>query len=316
VSTIDAPMKLGEGRISGVVSVAIGLLSIGAVLCLRFPGWLTTPELRQHYDLPLLRLVLAVAMAAAVCLAFVSFALNRRKHLGAVGLSAVLLAMLLGGPYTPVQEFEQSAAYVGLDWLVLDLFFTGVAFIALERIFPRVIRDARVLREDWRLDLAYFSVNHLLIGVFLLLTTHFAHDAFAWAVNATVQAHVVALPALVRFILVVLAADAVEYATHRAYHEVPFLWRFHAVHHSPQQMDWLSGASTPSITRRSRWTGSPARASMSARCWQRAPWYWCRSSSSASRRTRSSPTSSSSRSRASSSTPISPWISAGCATSW
>jgi len=242
MSTSDAPMKLGEGRISGVTSVAIGLLSIGAVLCLRFPGWLTTPELRQHYDLPLLRLILAVAMAAAVCLAFISFALNRRKHLGAIGLSAVLLAMLLGGPYTPVEPYRQSDAYLGLDWLVLDLFFTGVAFITLERIFPRVIPGARVLREGWRLDLAYFSVNHLLIGVFLLLTTHFAHDAFAWAVSATVQAQVVALPALVRFLLVVLAADAVEYVSHRAYHEVPFLWRFHAVHHSPQQMDWLAGS--------------------------------------------------------------------------
>ena len=240
--TSDAPMKLGEGRISGVISVAIGLLSIGAVLCLRFPGWLTTPELRQHYDLPLLRLVLAIAMAVAVLLAFISFALNRRKHLGAAGLCSVLLAMLLGGPYTPVQPFEQSGAYVGLDWLVLDLFFTGVAFIVLERIFPRVIPDARVLREGWRLDLAYFSINHLLIGVFLLLTTHFAHDVFAWAVNPTVQGYVAALPAIVRFVLVVLAADAVEYASHRAYHEVPFLWRFHAVHHSPQQMDWLSGS--------------------------------------------------------------------------
>jgi sterol desaturase/sphingolipid hydroxylase (fatty acid hydroxylase superfamily) len=242
MSASNAPMKLGEGRISGVISVAIGLLGIGAVLCLRFPGWLTTPELREHYDLPLLRLILALSMAAGVCLAFISFALNRRKHLGAVGLSAILLAMLLGGPYVPVEAFRQSDAYVGLDWMVLDLFFTGLAFIVLERIFPRVIPDARVLREGWRLDLVYFSVNHLLIGVFLLLTTHFAHDAFSWAVNATVQAHVVALPALVRFVLVVLAADAVEYASHRAYHEVPFLWRFHAVHHSPQQMDWLSGS--------------------------------------------------------------------------
>jgi hypothetical protein len=46
--------KLGEGRIAGFASAAIGLLSIGGVLCLRFPGLLTTPELRVHYDLDLL----------------------------------------------------------------------------------------------------------------------------------------------------------------------------------------------------------------------------------------------------------------------
>ena len=39
-----------------------------------------------------------------------------------------------------------------------------------------------------------------------------------------------------------MAADAGRVRTHRAYHEIPFLWRFHAVHYSPQQMDWLSGS--------------------------------------------------------------------------
>src|SRR5690242_1044328 len=173
--------RLGEGRISGGISVAIGLLSVGAVLCLRFPGWLTTPELRAHYNLELLRLVLALAMGAGVCLALISFCLNRRKHMGAAGRSAILRALLLGGPYVPLAQYEPSAPYLGLDWLVLDLFFTGAAFIALERLFPRVIAGQRVLRQGWRLDLVYFSVNHLLIGAFLLASTHFAHDAFGWA---------------------------------------------------------------------------------------------------------------------------------------
>jgi sterol desaturase/sphingolipid hydroxylase (fatty acid hydroxylase superfamily) len=238
----ESAPKFGEGRISGALSVAIGLLSVGAVLCLRFPGWLTTPELRAHYDLDLLRLVLALAMGVGACLALVSFCLNRRKHMGAVGISALLLAMLLGGPYAPIPKYDQSATYLGLDWLVLDLFFTGAAFIALERLFPRVVANQRVLRQGWRLDLAYFSVNHLAIGGFLLASTHFAHDAFGWAVNPWLQAQIATLPGIVRFILVILAADLVEYASHRAYHEVPWLWRFHAVHHSPQHMDWLSGS--------------------------------------------------------------------------
>jgi sterol desaturase/sphingolipid hydroxylase (fatty acid hydroxylase superfamily) len=34
----------------------------------------------------------------------------------------------------------------------------------------------------------------------------------------------------------------VQYWTHRAYHEVPFLWRFHAVHHSAPYMDWMAGS--------------------------------------------------------------------------
>ena len=41
---------------------------------------------------------------------------------------------------------------------------------------------------------------------------------------------------------VLLVADLVQYWTHRAYHEVPFLWRFHAVHHSAEYMDWMAGS--------------------------------------------------------------------------
>lgn len=241
--TAPAP-RLGEGRISGGAAVAVGLLSVAAVLCLRYPGWLSTPELRAYYSayLDLLRLVLAVAMVAGVFLAVISLCLNRRKYQGAIGLSAILFATLLGGPYAPLPEFTQPNAYLGLDWLVLDLFFTGAAFIALERVFPSVVAKQPILRPEWQLDLLYFGVNHLLIGAFLLASTHFAHGLFGWAVSPWLQAEVAALPAILRFVLVILAADLVEYVSHRAYHEVPFLWRLHAVHHSPHHMDWLSGS--------------------------------------------------------------------------
>ncbi|HSF91885.1 MAG TPA: sterol desaturase family protein, partial [Paracoccaceae bacterium] len=35
-------------------------------------------------------------------------------------------------------------------------------------------------------------------------------------------------------------ADLGFYAAHRTFHAVPFLWRFHSVHHSIEQMDWLA----------------------------------------------------------------------------
>jgi sterol desaturase/sphingolipid hydroxylase (fatty acid hydroxylase superfamily) len=234
--------RIGEGRIGGFLCAAIGLLSVAAVLCLRYPAFLTTPELRVHYDVELLRLVLAVAMVVAAWLGVIGVVLGGPRLRAAIGLSALFLAMLLGGPYVPTPDFRQPRFYFGLDWLVLDLFFTGAAFVLLEWVFPRVRPEQGPLSPGWRLDLAYFGVNHLLIGVFLVVSTHFAHAYFAWAISPSLQAHVVALPAIIRFALVILAADAVEYASHRAYHEVPLLWRIHAVHHSPEYMDWLSGS--------------------------------------------------------------------------
>jgi sterol desaturase/sphingolipid hydroxylase (fatty acid hydroxylase superfamily) len=238
----NARPRIGEGRIGSFICAAIGLLSVAAVLCLRFPAFLTTPELRPHYDMELLRLVLAVAMVIAAGLGVLSIALGGPRLRAAIGLSALLLAMLLGGPYVPYADFTQPRFYLGLDWLVLDLFFTGAAFVLLEWVFPQVRPEQPPLRDGWQLDLGYFGINHLAIGIFLVTSAHFAHDAFDWAVNAKVQGFVLAMPALLRFVLVILAADAVEYASHRAYHEVPMLWRIHAIHHSPQTMDWLSGS--------------------------------------------------------------------------
>ena len=41
--------RFGEGRISGWISVSLGVLSALGVLCFHFPDLLTTPELRKVY---------------------------------------------------------------------------------------------------------------------------------------------------------------------------------------------------------------------------------------------------------------------------
>jgi lathosterol oxidase len=50
------------------------------------------------------------------------------------------------------------------------------------------------------------------------------------------------LPWLVQFFLAVVVADVAEYWIHRAFHEVPFLWGFHAIHHSSPALDWIAGS--------------------------------------------------------------------------
>ncbi len=51
------------------------------------------------------------------------------------------------------------------------------------------------------------------------------------------------LPGLAaRVVVAVLLLDLVTYALHRAYHRIPFLWRFHVVHHTDLDLD-VSSAS-------------------------------------------------------------------------
>jgi lathosterol oxidase len=47
---------------------------------------------------------------------------------------------------------------------------------------------------------------------------------------------------VVQAVLLLICADFVLYWEHRIFHEVPRLWRVHAVHHSVETMDWLAGS--------------------------------------------------------------------------
>jgi len=48
------------------------------------------------------------------------------------------------------------------------------------------------------------------------------------------------LPAGLQALIMVLLADFLRYWLHRAAHKTPWLWRLHAVHHSPKRLYWLN----------------------------------------------------------------------------
>jgi sterol desaturase/sphingolipid hydroxylase (fatty acid hydroxylase superfamily) len=68
------------------------------------------------------------------------------------------------------------------------------------------------------------------------------NHVFGWMVRGDFQQAVRAIPFFWQLLLCILAADLAQYWTHRAYHEVPYLWKFHSVHHSAKTMDWLAGS--------------------------------------------------------------------------
>jgi len=237
----ERSFRFGEGKISGYLSTGLGALSLLAVLCYRFPTYLTTRELREVYDPEVLRWVLMAAIWGAFALGLVSFALSRDKRLPAVGSLFALGALGFGGHGVETGSFSQLPVAFGLDFLVLDLLLTGATFVFVEKLRPRY-RAQAILRPEWQLDLLYFGINHLLIGVFLLSANRAAPLLFGWATNASVQAFVSGLPLPLEVLLLVACADLAQYLCHRSFHEIPWLWRFHAIHHSTEHLDWLAGS--------------------------------------------------------------------------
>ncbi|MDN3562989.1 sterol desaturase family protein [Paeniroseomonas aquatica] len=237
----DRPLQLGEGRISGYLSIAFGTLSVLAVLCFMFPDYLTTPSLRVGYDLVLMRKLLAAGMVFSAGFGVLTFVLNRQKRLGALGILLTVLAAYLGGSSVEVGPRYDAPGFIGLDWFILDLLASAALFTALEKTVAHR-RDQPILRSDFWHDGRYFIVNHLAIGIFLFMSVKAMPSLFSWTVNAGLQEWFGSLPGVVQFVAILVTADLMEYATHRAMHEVPALWRFHAVHHSVERMDWMAGS--------------------------------------------------------------------------
>jgi sterol desaturase/sphingolipid hydroxylase (fatty acid hydroxylase superfamily) len=234
-------LKLGEGRISGAISIFLASLCLLAVLCFHFPEYLTTPELRQAYPVDLLRDLLRAGMVLAIGFGALAIFLGGSKRLGAAGIALTLLAQWLGGANVYVDEFEEPAISFGFDYLVLALLANTVVFVFIERVWPHR-SDQLTLRSEWKLDLVYYIFNHLMVSVILLVTTFFSEGLFGWAVNADLQSLIRGQPIWLQFIEVLFAADFTQYWGHRLMHENKWLWNFHAVHHCPARMDWLSGS--------------------------------------------------------------------------
>jgi sterol desaturase/sphingolipid hydroxylase (fatty acid hydroxylase superfamily) len=118
-------------------------------------------------------------------------------------------------------------------WLVL----LAAIFVPLERWFP--VRSARVFRSGWPADLVYYFVN----AIFPILVLGVPLAAVGWAANRLLPAGVSVafahLPIALRVFVALAVAEVGLYWGHRWCHEVPLLWRFHAVHHSPTHVDWL-----------------------------------------------------------------------------
>src|SRR5438477_96707 len=57
-----------------------------------------------------------------------------------------------------------------------------------------------------------------------------------------IRAWVRSLPFAIQLLAIMFLTDLMQYWVHRAIHRVPWLWRFHAVHHSARSMDWMASA--------------------------------------------------------------------------
>ncbi|TAK81815.1 MAG: sterol desaturase family protein [Aquabacterium sp.] len=234
-------LRAGRGMLSGVAALFLATLCFLGVLAFHFPEYLTTPQLRKAYDVEVLRQVMFWSMVVSGGIALANVVFSRVRWLSFWTFLLVGVTLALGGHKVPVNDFPDHTPYIGLDWFILDLLGSALIFVFIEKLFA-LRRDQPIFRPEWQTDLQHFLVNHMVVGFILLATNLLVHQLFGWAAKDGIQGWVQGLPFPIALFLIVLVADLVQYWTHRAYHEVPALWRLHAVHHSVKSMDWLAGS--------------------------------------------------------------------------
>ena len=132
-----------------------------------------------------------------------------------------------------------AAVYYSTEGLVA-MFVLFILVVPVEKIFPRH-RGQKVRRPLYKLDMSYAMSSPLLNLNGLIAAAIVAIISFAWVPGLLMIPVVAQIPTEWLPVVGFLLFDFVSYWTHRFYHEIPILWKFHAIHHSTEHLDWVSG---------------------------------------------------------------------------
>jgi sterol desaturase/sphingolipid hydroxylase (fatty acid hydroxylase superfamily) len=113
-----------------------------------------------------------------------------------------------------------------------------VVFLPLEKMFAA--HEQRVFRKEWGTDLLFCLGQYLLWTAPVVVALKFVHAHSGSFPLAALRDTVGAWPIWLQFAGVIVLCDVGVYWAHRMSHSIPFLWRFHRVHHTAERLDWIA----------------------------------------------------------------------------
>ena len=139
-------------------------------------------------------------------------------------------------------ESQSLAAHaLNFGWDVLRLVAWLVLLVAifgpLEWLFA--LHPKKFFRKQVGVDLGWYFINSLLPAALIALPLAILARSLDGLDPFGFYSFVAGWPLWVKMLVAFFVNDVGAYWAHRATHVYPFLWKFHAVHHSAEEMDWL-----------------------------------------------------------------------------
>jgi sterol desaturase/sphingolipid hydroxylase (fatty acid hydroxylase superfamily) len=107
-------------------------------------------------------------------------------------------------------------------------------------------KNQPAIREHFWLDVFYLFWNYFLFSMIAynalsMVGVQLFNDFLAlFGVTNIMAIHVGALPGWLQLVLIFVLRDFMQWAIHRMYHHVNWMWEFHKVHHSTEQMGFAA----------------------------------------------------------------------------
>jgi sterol desaturase/sphingolipid hydroxylase (fatty acid hydroxylase superfamily) len=124
-----------------------------------------------------------------------------------------------------------------VPWAIASFVVLAGVFAPLERAFP-ARPGQRFQRPGFGVDACFFFGQYLVFSALAVMVLSLVHSAVR--APLAVRHAFLSQPFVLQAIEAIVLGDVLVYWFHRACHEIPFLWRFHAVHHSSEHLDWLA----------------------------------------------------------------------------
>jgi sterol desaturase/sphingolipid hydroxylase (fatty acid hydroxylase superfamily) len=127
-----------------------------------------------------------------------------------------------------------------LNVLVHDFVIYFFIFFVLERLFA--VHRFPLFRKEWLADFLHYFVSTVMVAIIVTFVGNYTALFFQVLTNVDFQVLVRSQPGWLQYIECLLLIDLLGWTFHFLCHKIPFLWKFHAIHHSAEAMDWLVAA--------------------------------------------------------------------------